>query len=234
MAHQAQKGFTLVELAIALMVIGLLIGGVLKGQELIENARVTAFAKQIKEFDTAVMIFRNTYGAFPGDIKRPNRIPNCTEEICIIGGNGNGRISMLPSPDNIIETYNFFPHLTKAGMLQGPPGGTEAQMETRESLSSYERIISDEQDIFFPKLTIGYIQGFANYSSAAGDTYYPLTTTAQMARIDAKMDDGMPYNGSVRTEECATVDVDGRYEYDLTVDDFLCGTWVGSENWRFE
>ena len=46
-------GFTLVELAISLMVIGLLIGGILKGQELVENARVTADIRNIKALDAA-------------------------------------------------------------------------------------------------------------------------------------------------------------------------------------
>ena len=51
-----QKGFTLVELAIVMTIIGLLIGGVLKGQELMENARVTSTVAQVKGYEGAAML----------------------------------------------------------------------------------------------------------------------------------------------------------------------------------
>ncbi|MCD8566562.1 MAG: prepilin-type N-terminal cleavage/methylation domain-containing protein [Alphaproteobacteria bacterium] len=62
----SQKGFTLVELAIVMIIIGLLIGGILKGQELIANAQITNAVTQIKGMDGAVATFRETYNAFPG------------------------------------------------------------------------------------------------------------------------------------------------------------------------
>jgi len=73
-----QKGFTLVELAIVMTIIGLLIGGILKGQELMDNARVSATVAQSKGFEAAVTTFRDTYNAFPGDVPNANtRIPGC-------------------------------------------------------------------------------------------------------------------------------------------------------------
>ncbi|MCK5555335.1 MAG: prepilin-type N-terminal cleavage/methylation domain-containing protein, partial [Alphaproteobacteria bacterium] len=56
-----QKGFTLVELAIVLTIIGLLIGGILKGQQLMQNARVTATIAQIQAIESATTTFRDTY-----------------------------------------------------------------------------------------------------------------------------------------------------------------------------
>lgn len=73
-----QKGFTLVELAIVMTIIGLLIGGILKGQELMDNARVSATVAQEKGFEAATTTFRDTYNAFPGDVPNADtRIPGC-------------------------------------------------------------------------------------------------------------------------------------------------------------
>jgi prepilin-type N-terminal cleavage/methylation domain-containing protein len=64
----SQKGFTLVELAIVMTIIGLLIGGILKGQELMQNARITATVAQVKSYSAAVTTFKDMYQATPGDM----------------------------------------------------------------------------------------------------------------------------------------------------------------------
>ena len=75
---KSQAGFTLVELAIVMIIIGLLIGGVLKGQELITNAQITATVAQVKSIDGATTTFKDMYNALPGDMLNPaGRLPNC-------------------------------------------------------------------------------------------------------------------------------------------------------------
>ena len=77
--QRATSGFTLVELAIVMTIIGLLIAGILKGQQLIENARVAATVSQIRAYEAALTTFRDTYGALPGDILNANdKIPGCS------------------------------------------------------------------------------------------------------------------------------------------------------------
>jgi len=97
-AHQAkQQGFTLVELAIVMIIIGLLIGGVLKGQQLIENAKVSAVISEVKSYQVALLSFRSTYGSLPGDMRRAqSRLSGCgpTDNFCT-NGNGNGLIADL-------------------------------------------------------------------------------------------------------------------------------------------
>jgi prepilin-type N-terminal cleavage/methylation domain-containing protein len=66
--RNTQKGFTLVELAIVMTIIGLLIGGILKGQELMQNARITATVSQVKSYSAAVTTFKDMYQATPGDM----------------------------------------------------------------------------------------------------------------------------------------------------------------------
>jgi prepilin-type N-terminal cleavage/methylation domain-containing protein len=97
---RSEAGFTLVELAIVMIIIGLLIAGVLKGQALIQNAQVTATVAQDKAIEAATTTFKDTYNMLPGDITSPNtKLPNCGAAPCLTAGNGDGiltnRLRML-------------------------------------------------------------------------------------------------------------------------------------------
>src|ERR1017187_6530961 len=63
-----QSGFTLIEMAIVLVIIGLIVGAVLVGQDLIRAAEVRATISQIEKYNTAVNTFRGKFNALPGDI----------------------------------------------------------------------------------------------------------------------------------------------------------------------
>lgn len=229
-------GFTLVELAIALMVIGLLIGGVLKGQELIENARITATIRQLNDYGTAVQIFKNTYNGIPGDFAKPNRIPNCNNAggmICGTAGNGNGRIISNDTTPHEIENFNFFPHLTKAGMIQGPEGGTLDQMA---NINIQNINYNDENAFYFiPTLPIDTERGYyvkyyhQNYvdaiSSIFMDGHY-ITFTSISAKIldaiDSKIDDGKPLSGKVMAADLAcTIAGSNIYNHEETCDAYI-------------
>ncbi len=64
--RQSQKGFTLVEIAIVLVIVGLLLGGVLKGQELIANAKIKQFTTEMEEVVAAAYAYQDRMGRFPG------------------------------------------------------------------------------------------------------------------------------------------------------------------------
>jgi prepilin-type N-terminal cleavage/methylation domain-containing protein len=106
--HRFSAGFTLVELAMAIVIIGMLLGGVLKGQELIENARLTVTVAQTKSIQSAALLFKDTYGTLPGDVANAaSRIPGCSNNttlaaavngmVLCTSGNGDGRLDAGPT-----------------------------------------------------------------------------------------------------------------------------------------
>src|SRR3954465_12578895 len=97
---RAQAGFTLVELAIVMIIIGLLIAGVLKGQQLITNAQIAATVAQVKAFDAATTSFHDMYASVPGDMSSAAslaRLPNCAAgtQCNATNGNADGKVDTL-------------------------------------------------------------------------------------------------------------------------------------------
>jgi prepilin-type N-terminal cleavage/methylation domain-containing protein len=81
MNSKKQSGFTLVEIAIVLVVIGLLLGGILKGQQLINSARVRNLADQNSGVQAAYYGFIDRFRNLPGDMR-------CTAAIAAVGAAG--------------------------------------------------------------------------------------------------------------------------------------------------
>jgi len=72
--RQSQRGFTLIELAIVLVIIGIILGAILKGQELIKNAQAKRLLNDLRGLEAAIWTFYDRYGRFPGDCDRNGRI----------------------------------------------------------------------------------------------------------------------------------------------------------------
>ena len=115
------SGFTLIEIAIVLVIIGLLVGGVLKGQELITGARVRNLISQQDGIKAAFFGFQDRYRALPGDYAAADTNINCGANPCA-KGNGNARIESASTPINASATHEetlVWSHLTSAGFLNG-------------------------------------------------------------------------------------------------------------------
>lgn len=114
-----QSGFTLVEIAIVLVIIGLLLGGVLKGQELINSAKVKNFASDIRNISTFIYAYQDRFRALPGDDPRADT--NFTGGTLAAAANiGNARINGTWNSTTITdETVLFWQHVRLAGLASG-------------------------------------------------------------------------------------------------------------------
>lgn len=135
------KGFTLVELAIVITIIGLLIGGILKGQEMLNISRINATVAQMQAYKAAIIAFKDKYDQMPGDMPNSStRIPGCTLGCQTVisgwGRPGDGSVGAAYwfgsqqiiatdtqgnniAPDVGYETMNFWTHLYLAGFISG-------------------------------------------------------------------------------------------------------------------
>ena len=112
-----QKGFTLIEIAIVLVIIGLLLGGVLKGQELINTARVRALNNSVDGITAAWFSFQDRYRAFPGDYLNARSTVNLPGAPA--GGDGNGLVGKTGVADSSAERAQVWVHLEAAGYITG-------------------------------------------------------------------------------------------------------------------
>jgi prepilin-type N-terminal cleavage/methylation domain-containing protein len=215
-AFKSANGFTLVELAISLMIIGLLIAGVLKGMELIKNARVTQIVRQVKSYDTAVTTFVATYGELPGDIENAaTRLPNCTTSPCkdIDALSGNGQLEPRTSAtlqlrdaggvagelaNGAPEHSNFWLHLAVANLITGINTSYAAGapfvdwgVQLPATPVNGAGFVVWSGDVGMPSYQ-GNMYGLISNSMTTG-----ALATPQAAQLDAKMDDGMPFTGDV-------------------------------------
>ena len=188
-----QSGFTLIEIAIVLVIIGLLLGGVLKGQELITGARVRNLIQQQDGVKAAYFGFLDRFRALPGDYSQATAnitgiAAGCGTPTTNGNGDGNGQITATGNENTLV-----WEHLSKAGFINGTyTCAAGAPTQATSPTNPYGQFL---------------VLMFDGTYAATGTppNRHNLKTGGQipsdiLAEIDRKVDDGNPLQGSFRAE----------------------------------
>lgn len=174
-----QYGFTLIELAIVLVIIGLLLGGVLKGQELITQAKIKNAANDISGVSVAIYGYQDRYKRLPGDD------PGAATRWTGVGagdGDGNNVIAgSYSSATATDESRLFWHHLRLAGFVAGD--STTAAAGTTQPLNAANGITGVQSGAL----------------GLAGTVVCTGSLPAKIAQsLDSQMDDGLSATGNMR------------------------------------
>jgi prepilin-type N-terminal cleavage/methylation domain-containing protein len=213
--RQSQSGFTLVELAIVITIIGLIIGGVVQGQKLIDTARLQSVMREVEQFKSPAFTFLDKYQALPGDM-----LDDTSNDLLgVDGGDGNGVIGGLytdifgavsANSSDANENRMFWNHLSASGVLTLTRSYPGTQVNQTANM---------EFGLMFPRSRIpgaGFtsFRYTANEGSDTAKTAYwarlhrsptgeatASLSPAQVSELDRKFDDGKADSGSIRAGE---------------------------------
>lgn len=212
-------GFTLLEISIVLVIIGLLAGATLVGRDLLKAAEIRGTVSQIEKFNVAVHTFQTKYGCLPGDCSiEQDRAFGLYAPACVGPtdqyGDGNGLIEASLAYDMFPhgEQLTFWRHLSDAGLIAGQFGrgacnlvgcGETATIQGNDKIAQCLPTAKLGRNAHF----IVYADDATNYyrlvsvktivAAFGGYTAGPAVSPTEAYSLDTKMDDGLPNKGSV-------------------------------------
>ncbi len=213
-----ESGFTLVEIAIVLVVIGLLLGGILKGQQLINSARVRNLADQNSGVQAAYYGFVDRFRNLPGDMTPASactavgaavdQAAACAVPANAPGGDANGQIDTVP------EAGAVWAHLSGAGFLNGTFAGVTADAT---AYNGGVATINVPGNAFQGPIMLAHMQGYLDGNAASdvirlsysfgGNIPVPL-----LRDLDQKLDNGTAGSGVMRSAgESTDANSDGTF-----------------------
>ena len=195
-----QSGFTLVEIAIVLVIIGLMLGGVLKGQELINSAKVKNLVNDFRTISTLVYGYQDRFRSFPGDQTQAQvdaafgtGIGNaCAPSAAGLCAPNNGRLDGdWFATDSKSETFVFWQHVRLANLATGSTNIADSNYLPRNADGG---LIGIESGVSSTGAAAPMIAGMRGA--------YTICTNSILGRyakqIDSTMDDGDTAGGAVR------------------------------------
>lgn len=215
---QKEQGFTLIELSVVIVIIGLLVGGILVGRDLIKNAELRATIAQIDKYNTAVQTFKLKFNAVPGDIRQSEAssfgLFALTSASPVGYGDGNGLVEAggtgVTSAQG--ETLVFWRHMFEAGFVDGSLGVngnsvlqvangivTANVNNVAQSLPP-SKLSPENSFIVYAANGLNYfsIMPIGGITTAGAYTFNTIGLTPISAfSIDSKLDDGRPNTGAI-------------------------------------
>jgi prepilin-type N-terminal cleavage/methylation domain-containing protein len=262
LAHQARPrnicevtsgdGFSLIELAIVLVILGLLVGGIMTGQSLIRAAELRSVTSDLSRYESAVYAFRDKYSDLPGDMTNATAFwgkdnTNCATDTGTAAasgtcnGNGDGVLQDGTAANATSEQFQFWRQLASAGLIEGSYSGiagpgsvltanaginspTSKMGGSTWSVRSLPGVFSGDLFAFSYK--------YGNFLVFGGErpTEWPARPNLKPEEawnIDTKQDDGLPVNGKIigaNWSSCTTAatNSDISARYNLTNSSLTC------------
>ncbi len=212
--NNSNKGFTLIEISMLLIIVGLIAGGILLGRTLIKSSEVQAQIMQIVEFKAAASTFKGKYGYLPGDISELDATsfgfaPRGTHEG---EGDGSGIIEGISADAagtnrgsyQSGEALMFWVDLSKAGLIKD--NLTTAMPTTIPPATPISSTYLPQAKIS-PNFIAVYSYMNTHYFLIANGHFIgngtidinnlPSVSPADAFAIDSKIDDGLPHSGNI-------------------------------------
>ena len=186
------KGFTLIEMAIVLVIIGIIIGAVVKGQDLVDNAKSKQFASKLQAWQVALNTYYDRTGRYPGDVNKDGVIASSSDTLTPLDDINSASFTSAPETSFTLGGASFAVKLGNDG--QTPPSNYLVVCKDDTCSSKYDPTNSNDLSAlkYFEAYdtaidgsadpTTGNVKGYATVGGAvAGAKYTSLTTPATTA-----------------------------------------------------
>jgi prepilin-type N-terminal cleavage/methylation domain-containing protein len=230
-----RNGFSLVELSIVLVIIGLIFGSVMVGSSMIRTSEVKTVITEYNKYKQAAVTFRSKYAALPGDLTDAT-----SYWATAVNGNGNGVLDWAAAANLTGEVYEFWKQLALAGIVEGQFTGLAGTGGASHMVVGTNIPKATLTNAGWGAWTLAIYAGDAsNYNYNYGDlltlggttttawNYTPVLKPEEAWGLDSKLDDGMPgagkiISGNITTCANATSNTDYAATYRLDNNSTVC------------
>ena len=245
-------GFTLLEIAVALLIISVIAGTIVAGKSMIRASEIRNFIKEMDVFRTNMHVFEAKYQGKAGDIVNATSfwgeldsdnatcITTTATDMRTCNGNGDGRLEAH-------EGFRMWQHLSNAGLMNGQFTGTAGALGVNDAVPSINVPESAINNIFYMVQHFGNAN-FRYFNTVRGNILFigksdrmfnnqpwiPFLTSQETRNIDVKLDDGLPVTGSIIAHkefialpgeppfQCTTSNDEAIAEYNLAKNGIIC------------